>query len=426
MNSEQAAVLRELENLIGQKIPKLTDYSFHHPKFSVVGEQTLFGFYTQDDNVIGLMLHPGGKKGYKTPLKILPESIGRLKFLKILILSYNKLTTLPESIGNLLSLQTLDLGNNEITSLPESICNLKSLEILKLAKNKIESLPESMGNLQSLKELRLEDNHLTSLPESMFRLKSLQDIDFTRNRLAGYWAKGPAIAYKGIAIGGVLNHIRKAYGINIFISHALADQDQYQIVKLNAFLKVLLEVIRDTFICETDLLDDIWDFMTENVPKSHLLLFIATKNSIASVACRYELFLANKFNIEILPIKGKDISWEDLSNIELMNRNSQPQGTLDISNPKAKFEFDGTNFDGFKSKLKTYIMTNELKLKNIKTSFDGFENTKKNILDIINSDVFRNMVKENLERFEQLFQEQSSEQILNSKYFLKLGEILKP
>ncbi|GAI61335.1 unnamed protein product, partial [marine sediment metagenome] len=45
---------------------------------------------------------------------------------------------------------------------------------------------------------------------------------------------------------------------------------------------------------------------------------------------------------------------------------------------------------------------------------------------IINSDEFRDLVKPNIESFEQLYQELSNEQISNSEYYSKLGEIFKP
>jgi hypothetical protein len=337
----------------------------------------------------------------------------------------NKLTTLPESIGNLQSLQKLDVSKNELSALPKSIGTLKSLERLDLQYNKITSIPETISNLHSLKELLLSNNMLTSLPESIINLSSLENLSFFSNRFVGEWGDISAGSGKERDPSKIFNSIRKLYGLNIFISHAWVDQDQYQILELNRYLEKEMNITHEIFICETDVIDDIWDFMTDNVPKSHLLLFIATRNSIASEACRYELFLANKFNIEILPIKGIDIKWEDLSTIDLLDRNNQHQGFLDISNPVEKFEFDGVNFNEIKSRLNRYLMKNESELKKKKGGIEGFETTKKNILKIINSDKFRDMIKPNIEKIELLYQELSNEQISNSRYYLKLGEILQ-
>jgi len=438
VKSEQEKVLKELEKLIGKSIPKISKSIFSYANSISNPKKPPFGVQIQGDNVVGLLLNPLSSygKGYKPPLTTLPESIGNLVSLRELKIAYNELTTLPESIGNLQSLQRLEISRNELTTLPESIGNLKSLEILNLQNNKLTTLPESISNLKSLQVLDLRWNKLTTLPESIINLRNLQNFNFYSNQLVGEWAEIWAVTGKDRDrdLSKIFNSIRKLYGMNIFISHAWVDQHRYQILELNRYLekdvlthesKFNLNIIHDVYICETDVIDDIWDFMTENVPKSHLLLFIATNNSIVSVACRYELFLANKFNIEILPIKGKDIKWEDLSKIELLDRNNQPQGILDISNPKEKFQYDGVTFIEIHKKLNKYLITHESELKKGKKGIEGFETTKKIILNIINSDEFRDLVKPNIESFEQLYQELSNEQISNSGYYSKLGEIFK-
>lgn len=427
VKSEQATALKELEELIGESIPKIRKSIFLYYNDPTVAKKSSFGIQIIGDDVVGLLLNPIGRgKGYKPPLTILPESIGNLHSLKELIIKNNKLTTLPESIGNLQSLQKLDLDRNELTNLPKSIGKLNSLERLNLQYNKITNLPETLSNLQSLKELLLSNNMLTSLPESIINLSSLQSFSFFSNMFTGEWAQISAGSGKERDPSKIFHSIRKLYGLNIFISHAWVDQEQYQILELNRYLEKEMNITHEIFICETDVIDDIWDFMTDNVPKSHLLLFIATRNSIASEACRYELFLANKFNIEILPIKGIDIKWEDLSTIDLLDRNNQHKGILDISNPMEKFEFDGVNFNEIKHRLNKYLMKYESTLKKKKGGVEGFETTKKNILKIINSDKFRDMIKPHIEEIEQLYQDLSNEQISNLGYYLKLGEILKP
>ena len=54
--------------------------------------------------------------------------------------SWNNLTTLPESIGNLTSLQVLICSDNHLTILPESIGEMTSLQYLDCSGNR---LPES-------------------------------------------------------------------------------------------------------------------------------------------------------------------------------------------------------------------------------------------------------------------------------------------
>ncbi|MFX0186349.1 MAG: leucine-rich repeat domain-containing protein [Candidatus Hodarchaeota archaeon] len=108
---------------------------------------------------------------YDNDIKELPESIGSLNSLEVLILPNNQLTTLPESFKNL-SLKKLDLSYNNFITLPEWIGSFSSLEELNLDGNKLKALPESIGSLSSLKILSISLNKdIIKLPKS---IKDLQ------------------------------------------------------------------------------------------------------------------------------------------------------------------------------------------------------------------------------------------------------------
>ncbi|MFX1257396.1 MAG: tetratricopeptide repeat protein [Promethearchaeota archaeon] len=361
-------------------------------------------------------------------LNTIPESIGNLKSLKDLNFRDNQLMTLPESIGDLTSLKIVNLGGNKLTTLPESITKFKSIHLLDLGFNHLSVLPEWIANLSSLTSLILENNKLSSLPESFSQLHSIKYVDLKENNWKGEWKE-----VSKSDIPTILKLCRKLNGIFVFISHAMKDEKTYRILELSKFLdeKVIIQekgmdmnVIHDSIICEEDLVDDIWEFMTENVPKCHLLVFIATENSIVSEACQYELFLANKYDIEILPIKGTDISWKHLSQIELIDRNKDFQGVLDLSASKEKLEINENNFDEVCEKLSNYIKTHETELKREKKEKGAFEETKKNIINYIYSLGFKASMKENLKEFYRIFQELNNDQITRMDYCLKLGEIL--
>ncbi|MFX1258962.1 MAG: leucine-rich repeat domain-containing protein [Promethearchaeota archaeon] len=361
-------------------------------------------------------------------LSTLPEFICNLSSLKKLELSTNKISTLPELIGNLTSLEYLNLDSNQLTTLPESIGDLKSLQTLSLWFNKVKTLPKSIGNLSSLQILYLNDNHLSKLPESFSQLRNLQEVRFWDNDWKGEWKE---ISKNDIP--KILKLCRKLHGIIVFISHAMRDEKTYRILELSEFLdeNVIIQeegmdmnIIHDAIICEEDLVEDIWEFMTENVPKTHLLVFIATKNSIASEACRYELFLANKYEIEILPIKGTDISWENLKQIDLIDRNKESQGFLDLSTPKERFEFNENKFEEICEKLSQYINTHEFELKLRKEKIEIVDDMKNALIDSIRSKEFKDVIKDNLEEFDRIFQELSNKKITRLDYCVKLGKIL--
>ena len=109
-------------------------------------------------------------------LKYLPECIGDLTGLQILKLKGCHIGSLPESIGNLENLQELDLFENDIFYLPKCIGNLKSLQILNLRHTKVKSLPETIGNLSNLKRLNFYSCPLICLPDTIGKLSNLQEL----------------------------------------------------------------------------------------------------------------------------------------------------------------------------------------------------------------------------------------------------------
>ncbi len=85
----------------------------------------------------------------------IPETIGKLRYLKKLILKRNNLNCLPESIGNLTSLKELDLSYNEFYEIPQIISAIKSLEKLNFKANKIQKISEEFKSfLNSLKKFK--------------------------------------------------------------------------------------------------------------------------------------------------------------------------------------------------------------------------------------------------------------------------------
>ena len=121
---------------------------------------------------------------YNNQLSSLPENFGNLQSLSNLYLDTNQLSSLPESFGNLQSLAFLSLSNNQLSSLPESFGDLQYLYNLNLFNNQLSSLPESFGNLQSLSDLNLSNNQLSSLPESFVDLQYLTYLYLNHNQLS--------------------------------------------------------------------------------------------------------------------------------------------------------------------------------------------------------------------------------------------------
>lgn len=86
-------------------------------------------------------------------LQSIPDSIGKLKKLRILTIWWNELVNLPSQIGELTELEGLDLSaNSELTELPKEITNLRNLKKLYLpAHAELRLTPEQKSWIDTLR-----------------------------------------------------------------------------------------------------------------------------------------------------------------------------------------------------------------------------------------------------------------------------------
>jgi len=138
--------------------------------------------------------------------------LGKLKSLKDLNLSWNKISEIPTSISGLISLQKLDMSFNTLSRMSPFISFCKHLRFLNLNDNCLTELPSSLGDCEKLSKINLEFNQITRLPKTITKLK------FTSLRLTGNpleWPP-PTIAFAGtealrdfFAGGSVLNRLQQ-------------------------------------------------------------------------------------------------------------------------------------------------------------------------------------------------------------------------
>jgi len=251
---------------------------------------------------------------YQFKLKELPKSFGKLDGLVKLKIIENNLESLPESIGELKDIKELDLSNNQLTSLPDSFVNLTSITKLNLSNNQFTEIPTQLWALKELTELNLSNNSFSEEENSI--IQKVPDL--------------------------IRKYLRKKATIKIFVSHAVIDFEPYHIGALVEYLEKQKQ-ISQVFFCEVNLAGNIDDWMLDAVQKCQLIIFIGTKKSVFnSPDCANELQLADKFAIPVIPIKGYDIDWPDLAEINL----SRELG----------LEFDKENFNEFCSNLYKYIL----------------------------------------------------------------------
>ncbi|XVE58987.1 hypothetical protein DITRI_Ditri05aG0007900 [Diplodiscus trichospermus] len=111
------------------------------------------------------------------------EGLTSLKYLTVLTISQNNLTTLPSAVGALTSLKQLHVANNKLTSLPNEIGLLTQLEVLKANNNRITAVLASIGECNSLIEVELSANLLSELPDTFGNLHNLKALYLSNNGL---------------------------------------------------------------------------------------------------------------------------------------------------------------------------------------------------------------------------------------------------
>ncbi|KAL8171166.1 hypothetical protein V2J09_022970 [Rumex salicifolius] len=100
----------------------------------------------------------------------LPTDLGRLKNLKVLDVSFNRISGfLPESIGQLSSLEQLNVAHNQLTGeIPDSVCGLPRLQNFTFSYNFF------CGEPQSCSRLKARDDKVNCIPYRPFQ-RSVQE-----------------------------------------------------------------------------------------------------------------------------------------------------------------------------------------------------------------------------------------------------------
>nr|POE53059.1 putative disease resistance protein [Quercus suber] len=121
---------------------------------------------------------PRSSETFYLTKKLTHDLLPMLRCLRVLSLShYSNMTDLPDSIGKIKHLRYLNLSFTAVKRLPDSICKLCNLQTLKLLGCRcLAVLPKDMWRLINLRHLDISETSLKEMPIQLGRLKCLHTL----------------------------------------------------------------------------------------------------------------------------------------------------------------------------------------------------------------------------------------------------------
>ncbi|KAK8725294.1 hypothetical protein OTU49_010800, partial [Cherax quadricarinatus] len=189
-----------------------------------------------ENTLVNLNLQDNRLTGVPTP------ALTRLRQLKLLDLSGNKITSIPDEAFKGLRLSTLKLADNELSLSGQSFKGLEgSLKNLNLKGTKLRNVPPALRNLPVLAFLDIAQNQIRSLEGGALRnLHSLTALNIERNLLQTLQVKDFAGVNDTLSSLSLLNNL-----ITDFPTEALNTLTELRVLDIG--FNLITEVPEDGF-----------------------------------------------------------------------------------------------------------------------------------------------------------------------------------
>jgi hypothetical protein len=197
---------------------------------------------------------------------------------------------------------------------------------------------EVLHRLKLTKKLRKFENNSKLIEAAGFHNDSIEDVKNILEK-KNVWSKLWLLYTEYSPKRELYRYLNRRIKINIFISHPLENFDNYEIKEISKYLKgnkAVKKVIYNKINRKRrGIHEEMEEWSKNKIPLCQTLLFIATKSSMISRQCAYELHIAQEDDIAIIPVVDNKIEWEELDQMNdikftFQNRNIDLSG-LDLS-----------------------------------------------------------------------------------------------
>ncbi len=180
------------------------------------------------------------------------DEVFKLKNLKMLDLSFNKLKKIPKNINNLENLVYLNISNNyDLTEIPDELGQLVKLKELNVSDTNLSVVQNDFCKLINLKYLNLSNTNINFLPEEFVNLTNLVEIeikletDFYYGKAFNLFSKLPKLRTLAIRMPkiipqsvGLMQNLRK-----LIIAQNKTISDKTEIVFAKEFNQLILDYL---------------------------------------------------------------------------------------------------------------------------------------------------------------------------------------